>query len=137
MTKSQQKSQEGQQHKQHSAADAAGQFFQDMSAMAGNAFGTMLGARGDMEQAFKARMEQFFTGMNLVTREEFEAVKAMAAQALKENAALKQQLEKLEKNAPKQAVKAAAKKSSVKKAASKKPATTLQKTKAKTIKASS
>ncbi|MBX3455092.1 accessory factor UbiK family protein [Ferrovibrio sp.] len=57
----------------------------DLSRIASGAMGALQGVKGEVEQAFRARLEQALDGMELVNREEFEAVKAMAAAAREEN----------------------------------------------------
>lgn len=57
----------------------------DLARIASGAVGALQGVKGEVEQAFRARLEQALDGMELVNREEFEAVKAMAAAAREEN----------------------------------------------------
>ncbi len=56
--------------------------------------------RKEIDAAVKARLEKLAVEMNFVPREEFEAVKAMAAKALAETEALKARLDALEKKPP-------------------------------------
>ena len=56
--------------------------------------------RKEIDGAIKARLEKLAVEMNFVPREEFEAVKAMAAKAQTEVEALKARLDALEKNPP-------------------------------------
>jgi len=61
-----------------------------------DAAGLAQGARREAETAFKHQFERFTGEMNLVQREELDAVSEMAANARKENEALKKQLAGLE-----------------------------------------
>ncbi len=58
--------------------------------------GVAQGVRREVETAAKAQAERFIGEMDLVQREEFEAVREMAAKARQENEALKQRIERLE-----------------------------------------
>jgi BMFP domain-containing protein YqiC len=71
-------------------------FFDDISKMATGAMGTIAGMGREMEAGMKARFEEFVGGLDLVKREEFEAVKEMAANARAEAAALRARLDALE-----------------------------------------
>lgn len=84
--------------------------FDDLARVANGAAGAFAGLRGEVEAMVKARMERVLAGMDLVTREEFEVVRLMAAKAREENEALKARIAALETGAaaPKPA-KAAAK----------------------------
>ena len=71
-------------------------FFDDLSKMATGAMGTLAGMRREMETAMRQRMEEFIGGLDLVKREEFDAVKEMAARARAENEELKARIAALE-----------------------------------------
>lgn len=58
--------------------------------------GVAQGVRREAETAVKAQAERFIGEMDLVQREEFEAVRDMAAKARQENEALKQRIAALE-----------------------------------------
>lgn len=58
--------------------------------------GVAQGVRREVETAFRSQAERFFSEMDLVQREEFEAVREMAARARDENEALKKRIEALE-----------------------------------------
>ncbi|WP_118857472.1 accessory factor UbiK family protein [Sphingomonas mesophila] len=64
--------------------------------------GTAAGVGREAEASMRERMRSWIGGMDFVSRDEFEAVKAMAAAARDENEALKARLDKLEaaKKAP-------------------------------------
>ena len=70
--------------------------FDDAARLAGGALGTLAGVRREVEALVRQQFERFLDGMELVTREEFEAVKAMAAKAREENEALAKRLDALE-----------------------------------------
>ena len=55
------------------------------------------GAREEVEQAVRGRIDALLAEKGLVTREEFEVVRDMAVAAREENAALKAQLDALKK----------------------------------------
>ena len=71
-------------------------FFDDLARAAGGAMGALNGMRTEVETLFHQRLERALANMNLVTREEFEIVHAMATKAREENAALKARIEALE-----------------------------------------
>lgn len=74
--------------------------FDDLARVANGAAGAFAGLRGEMEAMVKARLERVLTGMDLVTREEFEVVRLMAVKAREENAALQTRLDALEAAGP-------------------------------------
>jgi BMFP domain-containing protein YqiC len=76
-------------------------FLDDMSKLMTNAMGVAQGARTEAETAMKGWVDRWLADRNLVTREEFDAVRAMAQKAREENEALKERLEALEKAAGK------------------------------------
>ena len=71
-------------------------FFDDMSKLMTNAMGVAQGARSEAENAFKSLIDRWLADRNFVTREEFDAVRAMAQKAREENAALQARIEALE-----------------------------------------
>lgn len=70
-------------------------FFDDFAKLATGAAGALSGVRGEMEQGFRAWLDRQLSTMDLVTRDEFEVVKAMAEAARKENETLRQEIEAL------------------------------------------
>src|SRR5436305_11623900 len=70
--------------------------FDDMARVAAGAVGALSGVRGEIEARFRDQLERVLAGMDLVSREEFEAVKAMAAKAREEQEVLLRRVEKLE-----------------------------------------
>jgi BMFP domain-containing protein YqiC len=75
-------------------------FFDDMSKLMTSAMGVAQGARTEAETAMKSWMDRWLADRDFVTREEFEAVRAMAQKAREENEALKARLAALEAAAP-------------------------------------
>jgi BMFP domain-containing protein YqiC len=71
-------------------------FFDDIARVASGAVGAISGVRGEVEARLRDQLERVLSGMDLVGREEFEAVKAMAAKAREEQELLRRQLEALE-----------------------------------------
>lgn len=69
--------------------------FDDISQLMTNAMGVAQGARTEAETALKGLVDRLLADRNLVTREEFDAVRAMAQKAREENAALRSDLEAL------------------------------------------
>jgi len=74
-----------------------------------NAMGVAQGAKTEAETAMKSMMDRWLADRDFVTRDEFDAVRAMAQKAREENEALKARLDALEAAKP-AAKKAAAKK---------------------------
>ncbi len=68
----------------------------DISQLMTNAMGVAQGARTEAETAFKGWIDRWLADRDFVTREEFDAVRAMAQKAREENAALLARLEALE-----------------------------------------
>jgi BMFP domain-containing protein YqiC len=68
----------------------------DIARAASGALGALAGVRAEIESQVRALLDNWLKGQNLVTREEFEAVKAMAAKARAENEALAARLAELE-----------------------------------------
>ena len=71
-------------------------FFDDMSSLMTNAMGVAQGAKTEAETAMKSLMDRWLADRDFVTREEFDAVRAMAQKAREENEALKARLDALE-----------------------------------------
>jgi hypothetical protein len=71
-------------------------FFDDMSQLMTNAMGVAQGAKTEAETAFKSMVDRWMADRDFVTREEFDAVRAMAQKAREENEALKARLDALE-----------------------------------------
>lgn len=71
-------------------------FFDDISQMMTNAMGVAQGAKDEAETAMKGMMDRWLADRDFVTREEFDAVRAMAQKAREENEALKARIDALE-----------------------------------------
>ena len=71
-------------------------FFDDMSQLMTNAMGVAQGAKTEAETAFKSMVDRWMADCDFVTREEFDAVRAMAQKAREENAALEARIAALE-----------------------------------------
>lgn len=69
---------------------------EDISQLMTNAMGVAQGAKEEAETAMKSMMDRWLADRDFVTREEFEAVRAMAQKAREENEALKARLDALE-----------------------------------------
>ena len=70
--------------------------FDEIAKLMTDAAGAAQGVKREVETLMKAQGERMLAGMDVVTREEFEAVKAMAVKAREENEALAQRLAALE-----------------------------------------
>jgi BMFP domain-containing protein YqiC len=70
--------------------------FDDLSQLMTNAMGVAQGARDEAETAMKSLMDRWLSDRDFVTREEFDAVRAMAQKAREENEALSARLDALE-----------------------------------------
>jgi BMFP domain-containing protein YqiC len=71
-------------------------FFDDMARVAGGAASALTGVREEIEARVRGQLERILAGMDLVGREEFEAVKAMAAKARGEQEDLLRRIADLE-----------------------------------------
>lgn len=70
-------------------------FFDDMSQIITNAMGVAQGAKDEAENAMKGMIDRWLADRDFVTREEFDAVRAMAQKAREENETLKARLDAL------------------------------------------
>jgi hypothetical protein len=73
-----------------------GKIFDDISQLMTNAMGVAQGARAEAETAMKSLVDRWLADRNLVTRDEFDAVRAMAQKAREENETLRARLDALE-----------------------------------------
>jgi len=71
-------------------------FMEDMSQLMTNAMGVAQGAKDEAETAMRSLMDRWLADRDFVTREEFDAVRAMAQKAREENEALKARIAALE-----------------------------------------
>lgn len=70
--------------------------FDDISRLGTSVLGGLQGVKGEIDGAIKRQLERLLVDMDLVTREEFEAVRAMAQAAREENERLAARLAELE-----------------------------------------
>lgn len=68
----------------------------DISQLMTNAMGVAQGAKDEAETAMKSLMDRWLADRDFVTREEFDAVRAMAQKAREENEALSARIKALE-----------------------------------------
>jgi len=68
----------------------------DIARAASGALGAFAGVRAEIDSQIRTLLDNWLKGQNLVTRDEFEAVKEMAAAARAENEALTARLAALE-----------------------------------------
>lgn len=71
-------------------------FFDDLARVAAGAVGTLSGVRSEVESRLREQFERVLGGMDLVSRDEFEAVKTMAAKARSEQEDLAKRVTQLE-----------------------------------------
>jgi BMFP domain-containing protein YqiC len=71
-------------------------FLDDMSQLMTNAMGVAQGAKTEAETAMKGFIDRWMADRDFVTREEFDAVRAMAQKAREENASLETRIAALE-----------------------------------------
>ena len=81
-------------------------FFDDLSKIINGAAGTVAGMTREFESNARERAREWVGGREFVSREEFEAVKAMAAHAREQVAALEARIAALEGKSAKAAPKA-------------------------------
>jgi BMFP domain-containing protein YqiC len=71
-------------------------FFDEMARLVNDATGAAQGVKREVDTMLKHQAEKFLNDMDVVKREEFEAVKEMARIAREENDALKARIDALE-----------------------------------------
>jgi BMFP domain-containing protein YqiC len=71
-------------------------FFDDVSKLMTNAMGVAQGAKTEAETAMKGFIDRWMAEHDFVTREEFDAVRAMAQKAREENITLEARIAALE-----------------------------------------
>ena len=69
---------------------------EDISQLMTSAMGVAQGAKQEAETAMKSLLDRWLADRDFVTREEFDAVRAMAQKAREENEALKARIAALE-----------------------------------------
>lgn len=75
---------------------AENRIFEDLARVASGALGTLTGMREELETRIREQVERMLDRMNLVRREEFDAVQAMAAKARLAQEALEARVAALE-----------------------------------------
>ncbi len=75
---------------------ARGKIFDDISQLMTNAMGVAQGAKDEAGNAMSSMMDRWLADRDFVTREEFDAVRAMAQKAREENDALAARIAALE-----------------------------------------
>lgn len=73
-------------------------FFDDLARLITDAAGTAQGMRKEVETVLRSQGERLLNEMDIVQREEFEAVKRMAEKAREENDRLAERIRRLEAN---------------------------------------
>ncbi|HWM31735.1 MAG TPA: accessory factor UbiK family protein [Methyloceanibacter sp.] len=73
-----------------------GRFFDELGKLLTDAAGAAEGVRKEVEGVVRSQAERVLRDLDVVQREEFEAVKAMAQKAREENDALKARIAALE-----------------------------------------
>ena len=68
----------------------------DLAQLMMKSMGAARGARDEFETVMKGALDRWLAGRDLVTREEFDAVRAMAEKARAENETLRARVEALE-----------------------------------------
>jgi BMFP domain-containing protein YqiC len=71
-------------------------FFDELAKLMSNAAGTAQGVRREIDLVVKAQVERVLGDLQVVQREEFDAVREMAARAREENEQLKARIASLE-----------------------------------------
>ena len=73
-------------------------FLDDLAKVANSAMGALSGVKDEAQARFRDQVAKILDGMDIPRRDEFEAVKAMAAKAREENEELKKQIAELRAN---------------------------------------
>ncbi|MBC8339244.1 MAG: accessory factor UbiK family protein [Rhodospirillales bacterium] len=71
--------------------------FDDLAKVAGGAASTLSGLKGEVENLVRHQIERLLRDADMVPRDEFDAVKAVAAKARTEQEALEKRVRELEK----------------------------------------
>ena len=71
-------------------------FIDDFTKVANGAMGALSGVKDEMTARMRDQIAKILDGMDIPRRDEFDAVKAMAAKAREENEELKQKIAALE-----------------------------------------
>src|SRR6185312_7255874 len=79
-----------------SMSDGPNRILDEFARLMTDAAGAAQGVRREVETAFRAQAERLLNSMDLVQREEFDAMRDMAAKARAENATLAERIDALE-----------------------------------------
>ena len=71
-------------------------FLDDLTKVASGAMGALSGMKDEMEARVRDQIAKILDGMDIPRRDEFDAVKAMAARAREENEELRKQVAELQ-----------------------------------------
>jgi BMFP domain-containing protein YqiC len=82
-------------------AQTSNRFLDEMARLMNDAAGVADGVRREVSTLVQSQIERVLRDMDVVTREEHEAVKEMAAKAREENELLSARLAEVEKKLPK------------------------------------
>jgi BMFP domain-containing protein YqiC len=77
-------------------SQTSNRIFDEMARLMNDAAGVAQGVRREFDTLFRSQAERILRELDVVPREEFDAVKEMAALAREENEALKARLDALE-----------------------------------------
>ena len=78
-------------------AQTSNRFFDEVARLMNDAAGVASGVRREFDTLFRTQAERILSDLDVVKREEFEAVKEMARLAREENEVLKGRIAELEK----------------------------------------
>ena len=70
--------------------------FDDLARVASGAAGALSGLRGELEELFRQRLERYLEEADMVPRDEFDTIKAIAVQAREAQEALEARVSALE-----------------------------------------
>jgi BMFP domain-containing protein YqiC len=89
----------GHELRRQTMTQTSNRFFDESARLMNDAAGAAQGVKREVDTVVRNQAERILRDLDLVKREEFEAVKDMARLAREENEALKARLDKLEKKA--------------------------------------
>ncbi len=76
--------------------ESRNRLFDDVAKVAGGAAGTLSGIKGEIESRMRQMLDDLVARLDLVTREEFDAISAVAAKAREEQEILTKRLGEIE-----------------------------------------
>jgi BMFP domain-containing protein YqiC len=83
-------------HGSEAMTQTTGRFFDELGKLITDAAGAADGVRKEVEGIVRSQAERVLNGLDVVQREEFEAIKAMAQKAREENERLNERIAALE-----------------------------------------